>query len=177
MSINGTLAAAPLLERRARRRRASDEDGAVRDRALIKRHHLHVERVVARQTAERDAVANELNEERTRCKLATTELNRLTALLATAEDHIRRLQRLLPVCGCCKKLRDDARYRQQVARYFQAEQQEATAGLGVCPECAPDTDRRMSRSCQTAGAHSPAARVQPLRHVAEQKTNGTRAPH
>jgi hypothetical protein len=47
---------------------------------------------------------------------------------------VKQLQEFLPICGYCKKIRDDKRYWQRVEEYFGA-QQGAKFSHGVCPDC------------------------------------------
>jgi hypothetical protein len=51
-----------------------------------------------------------------------------------AEEDIKMLHGLLPICCYCKKIRDDKGYWQQVERYI-AERSEADFSHGMCPDC------------------------------------------
>ena len=57
----------------------------------------------------------------------------LTQLKQTQEE-LRTLQKLLPICASCKKIRNDDGYWQQVEHYF-ADHSEYTFSHGLCPEC------------------------------------------
>lgn len=69
------------------------------------------------------------------------ELRQLNAQLAErnreleeALAHIRRLQRLLPICAHCKKIRTDEGYWQEVDIYI-SEHTDTQFTHGLCPEC------------------------------------------
>ncbi len=51
-----------------------------------------------------------------------------------AEEEIRMLQGILPLCSFCKKIRDDKGYWEQVDVYLRKHSQ-ADISHGVCPEC------------------------------------------
>jgi len=48
--------------------------------------------------------------------------------------QVKQLQEFLPICGYCKKIRDDQQYWQGVEHYFGA-QQGTKFSHGVCPDC------------------------------------------
>lgn len=50
----------------------------------------------------------------------------------TAE--LRRMESFLPICGYCKKVRDDKKYWQQIETYF-AERAGTRFSHGICPDC------------------------------------------
>ena len=54
--------------------------------------------------------------------------------LEDALSNIKQLQRLLPICCYCKKIRDDKNYWQQVEEYITLHT-EAQFTHGICPEC------------------------------------------
>jgi hypothetical protein len=58
-----------------------------------------------------------------------------TSELKSALDAVKTLHGLLPICSCCKKIRDDQGYWQHVETYLQ-EHTEADFSHGICPECA-----------------------------------------
>jgi|GEM_PF-1199332 len=69
------------------------------------------------------------------------ELKRLNAQLVErnheleeAMAHIKKLQRLLPICAHCKKIRTDEGYWQEVDVYI-SEHTETQFTHGLCPEC------------------------------------------
>ena len=57
--------------------------------------------------------------------------------LREALDQVKRLQGIIPICGYCKKVRDDADYWQTVESYI-ATHSEAEFSHGICPSCFND---------------------------------------
>jgi len=51
-----------------------------------------------------------------------------------AEDKVKTLSGLLPICASCKKIRDDKGYWKQIEGYIQ-EHSNAEFSHGMCPEC------------------------------------------
>jgi len=54
--------------------------------------------------------------------------------LEEALAQVKELQRLLPICSYCKKVRDDQNFWQQVESYMTVHS-EFRFSHGVCPEC------------------------------------------
>lgn len=54
--------------------------------------------------------------------------------LETAAAEVKSLRGILPICGYCKRIRDDKNYWNQVERYV-AERSQATFSHGICPDC------------------------------------------
>jgi DNA-binding response OmpR family regulator len=54
--------------------------------------------------------------------------------LEGALARVKRLQRLLPICSYCKKVRNDDNYWQQVEAYL-SEQGDVQFSHGICPDC------------------------------------------
>jgi len=54
--------------------------------------------------------------------------------LEEALDQVKRLQGIIPICGYCKKVRDDKDYWQNVESYI-ATHSEAEFSHGICPSC------------------------------------------
>jgi phosphoserine phosphatase RsbU/P len=54
--------------------------------------------------------------------------------LEEALERVKRLQGIIPICGYCKKVRDDEDYWQNVESYI-ATHSEAEFSHGVCPSC------------------------------------------
>ena len=54
--------------------------------------------------------------------------------LESALKEVKRLNGLLPICSCCKKIRDDKGYWKQVEMYLE-EYSEAKFSHGMCPDC------------------------------------------
>lgn len=52
-----------------------------------------------------------------------------------AEEEIKTLRGILPICSSCKKIRDDKGYWNQIEAYIR-DRSEAEFSHGICPECA-----------------------------------------
>ena len=63
------------------------------------------------------------------------ERERLLAEREKALSEIRVLSGLLPICSCCKKIRDDKGYWSQIESYIHSHS-EAQFTHGICPDCA-----------------------------------------
>jgi DNA-binding response OmpR family regulator len=67
-------------------------------------------------------------------------LSELKARLHVAErilnyaTQVRQLQEIIPICGYCKKMRDDKNYWSQVEEYI-GKQAGSSFSHGVCPDC------------------------------------------
>lgn len=59
---------------------------------------------------------------------------RLIAQLQAALAKVKQLSGLLPMCACCKKIRDDKGYWNQLESYI-SEHSEADFSHGICPDC------------------------------------------
>jgi len=57
--------------------------------------------------------------------------------LKEASERVKHLQGIIPICGYCKKVRDDEDYWQNVESYI-ATHSEAEFSHGVCPSCFTD---------------------------------------
>lgn len=57
--------------------------------------------------------------------------------LQQALEQVKRLEGIIPICGYCKKIRDDQDYWQDVDRYI-ATHSEAEFSHGICPSCYKD---------------------------------------
>lgn len=57
--------------------------------------------------------------------------------LETALGQVKQLKGLLPICGYCKKVRDDRNYWQRVETYIAAHS-DARFSRGICPGCWKD---------------------------------------
>lgn len=66
--------------------------------------------------------------------LGQLQLKRKNDELERAQAQIKTLDRLLPICACCKKIRDDAGYWHQVEVYIR-DHSETQFSHGLCPEC------------------------------------------
>lgn len=60
---------------------------------------------------------------------------RISQELREALDNVQYLRGLIPICGHCKKIRDDSGYWTQVESYIEL-RSKAEFTHGVCPECA-----------------------------------------
>lgn len=69
-----------------------------------------------------------------RLVMTTLELRRVSSELAAAAANIKTLSGMLPICGGCKKIRNDGGYWKQVETYI-AEHTDATFSHSLCPEC------------------------------------------
>ena len=67
-------------------------------------------------------------------RLAESEQERLIKELKQALDEVKILHGMLPICCCCKKIRDDKGYWQNVESYIELHSH-ATFSHGMCPEC------------------------------------------
>lgn len=66
--------------------------------------------------------------------MTTLELRRVSSQLAAAAANLKTLSGMLPICGSCKKIRNDEGYWKQVESYI-IEHTDATFSHGLCPEC------------------------------------------
>ncbi len=67
-------------------------------------------------------------------RLKNLELSRINNQLRKAMAHVKMLQGMLPICACCKKIRDDDGYWQQIESYI-SDHSDAKFSHGICPEC------------------------------------------
>lgn len=63
-----------------------------------------------------------------------TKLADRVSQLEQALEQVKRLQGVIPICGYCKKIRDDQDYWQNVDSYI-ATHSEAEFSHGICPSC------------------------------------------
>jgi DNA-binding response OmpR family regulator len=64
--------------------------------------------------------------------------------LEAALAQVKRLQKLLPMCCYCKKVRDDSDYWQQLDEYF-LEYSDVQFSHGICPTCLEREIRHLDR--------------------------------
>jgi len=62
------------------------------------------------------------------------EKSNMISALQKANDEIKLLKGILPICSCCKKIRDDNGIWNHFEHYI-AERTEAEFSHGFCPEC------------------------------------------
>jgi len=67
-----------------------------------------------------------------------SETARKNGALEAALDKVRTLEGLLPICSCCKRVRDDTGYWNQIDTYI-GQHTNASLSHGYCPECAAKT--------------------------------------
>jgi sensor domain CHASE-containing protein len=67
-----------------------------------------------------------------------TETARNNAALQAALDKVKTLEGLLPICSCCKSVRDDTGYWSQIDTYL-GQHTRASLSHGYCPQCAAKT--------------------------------------
>ncbi|HQI81622.1 MAG TPA: PAS domain S-box protein, partial [Deltaproteobacteria bacterium] len=65
---------------------------------------------------------------------AARERERLISDLQQALADVRTLSGMLPICACCKKIRDDTGYWNQIESYI-TEHSTAVFSHSICPEC------------------------------------------
>jgi DNA-binding response OmpR family regulator len=65
--------------------------------------------------------------------------------------QVRQLQEIIPICGYCKKMRDDKNYWSQVEEYI-GKQAGSSFSHGVCPDC---YDRVLVPQMRQIGAEPP----------------------
>lgn len=75
------------------------------------------------------------NRDVTERKLAEAEREKLIGELRSALSKVKLLSGLIPICACCKKIRDDKGYWNQIETYIR-DHSEADFSHGICPECA-----------------------------------------
>jgi diguanylate cyclase len=64
----------------------------------------------------------------------TRQLEEKVSQLEAALAAVKRLEGVIPICGVCKKIRDDHESWQQLEQYI-SEHSEAMFSHGLCPEC------------------------------------------
>ncbi|HIE28966.1 TPA: response regulator transcription factor [Candidatus Poribacteria bacterium] len=62
------------------------------------------------------------------------ELEKTIGRLEEALSKVKKLERLLPICSYCKKIRDEQDYWHQVEEYI-TQHSEAKFSHGICPDC------------------------------------------
>lgn len=64
----------------------------------------------------------------------TRQLEEKVTQLETALSIVKKLEGVIPICGICKKIRDDKESWQQLEKYI-SEHSEALFSHGLCPDC------------------------------------------
>ena len=76
--------------------------------------------------------------------------------LEQALEQVKRLQGIIPICGYCKKIRDDQDYWQNVESYI-ATHSEAQFSHGICPPCYAKVVKPQIESFRISQAEAKAA--------------------
>lgn len=99
------------------------------------RIHFHCTANVALRDADgRPTRVIEISRDITELKKAEEEKDRLIDQLREAAEKIKKLNRLLPICASCKKIRDDKGYWQQVENYIR-DHSGIQFSHSICPDC------------------------------------------
>ncbi|SHO49785.1 PAS domain-containing protein [Desulfopila aestuarii] len=95
-------------------------------------------------------------------ELRRTEVERekLIVELQDALDKVKVLSGFLPICGTCKKIRNDSGYWQQIEAYIR-QHSKAVFSHSICPDCAKKlfTDYEAEQKEQTAKTQQGGSRV------------------
>ena len=75
-----------------------------------------------------------LHQQNDAIRVINAEKEHLIAELTTTLENVKQLQKLLPICASCKRIRDDDGYWQNIEAYFM-EHSEISFTHGLCPEC------------------------------------------
>jgi len=72
------------------------------------------------------------------------DLERINKELREANERIRTLSGLIPICSVCKKIRKDDGYWEQLEKFI-TEHSEAVFSHGYCPDCAAEINTRIKK--------------------------------
>ncbi|MEI8233407.1 MAG: response regulator [Verrucomicrobiota bacterium] len=98
-------------------------------RARIRYHsRAHLNRL------QREEAYNALRESQHELVHKNTELSLINEELKKAFAEVKQLQGLLPICGSCKKIRDDKNYWHQIDAYL-SEHTDVIFSHSLCPDC------------------------------------------
>jgi PAS domain S-box-containing protein len=100
----------------------------------LRMHEERLEQLVCARTAELSETNRHLRQEILEREMAQKEKERLIKELQEASRKVKTLRGFLPICACCKKIRDDKGYWSQVETYL-LEHAEVEFSHGLCPEC------------------------------------------
>ena len=95
---------------------------------LYREHTTDLKRLNAELRAHKDNLEVQVRER-------TVALEQETRRLQEALANVRTLSGLIPICACCKKIRDDKGYWNQLELYIQ-QNSDAIFSHGLCPDCA-----------------------------------------
>src|SRR6266550_7693864 len=99
---------------------------------------------------QRDEAFRALQESQLQLVRSNSALLALNQELETALAQVTQLHGLLPICSCCKKIRDGKDYWHQVENYF-ATRADVTFSHSFCPECFDKAVRSFSKEPGDAG--------------------------
>ena len=99
---------------------------------------------------QRDETFRALQESQLQLVQSNSALLALNQELQTALAQVTQLQGLLPICSCCKKIRDGKDYWHQVENYF-ATRAELKFTHSFCPEC---SERMLKQDLEKLSAQS-----------------------
>jgi PleD family two-component response regulator len=129
------------------------EELVARVKTHVELRHLRVR--LEQQATDLRRVNEQLQDELAERSRAEQALREKNAELAEALANVKSLSGLLPICSCCKGIRDDKGYWSRVEIYIE-QNSEATFTHGLCPECLkqflPDRDDRPA-TIQPEGQH------------------------
>jgi tetratricopeptide (TPR) repeat protein len=98
-----------------------------------KQFHAIKEEVFNEEAAQKSKTLQVIHE--TAAAKREAEIYRLRNVeLQAALEQVKQLSGLLPICGSCKKIRDDSGYWHEVELYIRAHS-EADFSHGICPDC------------------------------------------
>lgn len=83
-----------------------------------------------------------------------TKLADRVGQLEQALEQVKKLQGIIPICGYCKKIRDDQDYWQNVESYI-ATHSEAEFSHGICPSCFTEIVKPQIDSFKASKAGAP----------------------
>jgi len=88
----------------------------------------------------------------TELRLTEAEREKLIVELQDAIDKVKVLSGFLPICGTCKKIRNDSGYWQQIEGYIR-EHSQAVFSHSICPDCAKKlfADYQAEQEAQSSG--------------------------
>ncbi len=97
---------------------------------------LHTENLATLETGFRNqALSLNLQQEIAERAFTQRELEQRNEQLQGALGSVKQLSGLLPICGSCKKIRNDKGYWEQIEAFIR-QRSEAQFSHGICPDCA-----------------------------------------
>ncbi|MHB1349515.1 MAG: hypothetical protein ACYCYR_06550 [Desulfobulbaceae bacterium] len=89
---------------------------------------------ILKEVAEIKVELTTAQQEIERRRAAEKERDAIIRELQTALQEVKTLRGLIPICACCKSIRDDQGYWQRIEAYIQ-EHSDAVFSHGICPDC------------------------------------------